>query len=184
MNFFRLLLLVSLQGCLFAGAIHAQTADEALPENSVVEPDPMGDTLPLIPEVSQPFTGTIYEPDLPQSPSVPKSIDRNKSSETRRAIEQQERQVKMRRARIKAERDDKAQALLAQAESAETDAERRFAMKVYYDRIYALMLKIDPTLKQDELKQRKTEAVSSMSQNNLRPSVWAGDPDAGVSAAR
>ncbi len=146
---------------------------EALPESGPVEADPFGETLPLIPEppaVSQPLD---FQPDdLPVSPGVPRSLEPPKPSETRLAIEKQQREVNMRKARIRAEADPDLQAIRQGARQARTDAERRYALNLYYDRLYALMLKIDPSLRQDELEDRKRAAVAPLTQDEIRASVW------------
>jgi len=174
----RFLLLFAVPALCCTASLRGQMTQDALPESSASEPDPLGDTLPLIPEAPETTPQPEYEPDLPESSGVRRSIDPAKASETRLAIEQQQRQVKMRQVRIKAERNEGVQAALAQAKAAKTDAEKRYAMHLYYDRLYAAMLKIDPSLKQDDLKERKDTAVSPMSQDRLRPSVWAGAPEA------
>lgn len=173
----RFLLLLAVPGLCCTATLRAQMAEDALPEISTSEPDPLGDTLPLIPEAPETTTQPEYEPDMPESSDVRRSIDPAKASETRLAIEKQQLQVKMRQARIKAERNEGVQASLAQANSAKTDAEKRYAMHQYYDRLYAAMLKIDPSLKADDLEQRKDAALSPMSQDRLRPSVWAEAPE-------
>lgn len=171
-----LLSLCALSLGFFPPCIRAQEADP-LPESTTAsdleQPDPFGETLPLIPEapVSQP--APAFEPDsLPSSPSVPRSLKPPKPSETRLAIEAQQRQVQMRKARIKAELDQDLQALQEAGRRARTDAERRYAMNLYYDKLFARMLKIDPSLRQDELEERKKEAVAPMRQDQLRASVW------------
>ncbi len=157
-------------------AIRAQDT-EPLPESGppadLEQPDPFGETLPLIPEAPAASERPSFEPDdLPASSGVPRSIEPPKPSETRLAIEAQQRQVRMRLARIQAKRDPDLLAIYDGAEKAKTDAERRYAMHLYYDRLFARMLKLDPTLRQDDLQERKKTAVSLMNQDALRASVW------------
>ena len=150
---------------------------EPLPEKSdpaAAPVDPFNQPLQLIPE-SPAGSAPNYEAaeELARQASELREKAR-KPSETQMEAEKQRQRTLLRQTRTKAERNAAVREAWDQAEAASTDAERRYALKQYYNRLYDQILKLEGSLK-GEVEDRRKQSLSRLEQTRLRPSVWPGE---------
>jgi hypothetical protein len=114
--------------------------------------------LPLIPD-GIPATGkAAFE-----------QIKKEKKSQTDAAEDALRDRIKLREARSKAQRDPGLQALWAQGAAARTDYEQRAIWTDYYAKLYALMGKIDKSLKKENLDAMVKEDTGRYRQSRIAP---------------
>ena len=99
----------------------------------------LGDPMSLIPESPAPAAKAKTKPKAAASPE--------KKSSTEQASDELQMRIRYREAKTKAMQDPKVQAEWDRAHAVKTDAERRAALKSYYNLYCDRMEKIDPVVK-------------------------------------
>jgi hypothetical protein len=169
--------LIILLNLLAAASLLAQA--EPLPEQPALEYDAeTGDPvftepLPLIPEtpedVPRPGTGRgeIQQP-APDQPAA--------TSKTAESINEMRMRIRYREVKTEALRDPAVQAEWERAERATVDAEKRDALKSYYTKLYARMLKIDGSIEK-LVATRQANALSRLVQKRGAQKEWTPEMD-------
>jgi hypothetical protein len=124
--------------------------------------------LPLIPEPVQPV-------EKPKGKAAPAGeADKTRGDKTAMAEDKLKRNIQLRQAKTKAEREPALQALKAQALEASTDYEQRKLFIDYYTRLCDRIAKYDPALKKEDIATLKQNYTGRYLQTRIAPTI---DPD-------
>ena len=139
---------------------------------------------PAVPQISAPpaeQTPASSATDSPLIPEVtpaaaPSTTDGTKAqyqgmNKTEVAEDKLHNRVQWRNATAKAERDPGLQAIKARALAARTDFEQRAIFVDYYNKLFDLIAKIDPTIKKEELDRKKGMYASRFVQGRVAPTI-------------
>ena len=139
-------------------------------------PAPMTLT-PLTPETppleTQPVPGPMIPP-LPPEPQIPQP----RKSTTVTSEQDLKLRIRFREAKTLALKDLGVQEQWARSRAATTDPQKREALREYYTRLYARMLKIDGSLAAT-IEEHRTAALARLSQGNIAPAPPPGEESAG-----
>jgi type IV secretory pathway VirB10-like protein len=154
---------------LLAPTLPAQeTQTETLPASSTTTPQAVPSDLPLIPETPAPTEkprGTAL-PEGPGSTTKPGKKDKKSTTEITEA-ELAER-IRFREAKTKALRDPAVQLQWKRSTRAETDFEKREALKSYYTLLFARIGRTDRTLTRLAATRQAT-AIRQLTQTRIDP---------------
>lgn len=134
-------------------------------------PDPLEQPLQLIPQEESAAAPDYGDPAQLAADAAALRERLRQPTETQISANAHKQKVGMRQARIKAAKDPAVIEAWDQAESAHTDAERRYALRLYYNRLYDRMLKINGGLSAP-IEEQRSEALGELKQDRIRPSVW------------
>ena len=142
----KIILSATLATVLLAAPLPAQeNRTEPLPASSTTTPQALPSDLPLIPETP----AAIEKPRgtaLPEGPGPTKAGKKDKKSSTESTETDVAERIRFREAKTKALRDPAVQAQWQRSTRAETDFEKREALKSYYSLLFARIGRIDRTL--------------------------------------
>jgi len=131
------------------------------------------------------------QPGLPLIPNALPAPDKSRQateakSRTAIAEDAQQELVKLRVAKNKAQSDPALIALWDAIPKAKTDPEQREMFIKYYNQLFDLMLKIDKTLKTEQVENMRTNYVGNFNQNRLTktPSPATPKPDDGTDTGK
>lgn len=114
--------------------------------------------LPLIPETISPTAKPALE-----------KVKKERKSPTEAAEDALRDRIKLRQVKTKAERDPGLQALWAEGLAARTDYDQRRIWKDYYTQLYALMGRLDRTLKKADLEALRDGDINRFKQDRIAP---------------
>lgn len=138
--------------------------------------------LPAAPATDAPAAttpaATTPAPDVPAVPEAaepPRKLTKEEQyagmDKTAVAEDKRRKLMQYRVATVKAERDPGLQAIKARALVARTDFEQRKIFIEYYTKLYELIGKMDPTIKKDELAQKRDLYIARFVQGRVAATI-------------
>ena len=142
---------------LFAQEQTAEPLPGQEPQGAIEKP------ISLIPETAP----SITKPPLSSEPatSAEQKLAASKTIQSEADLKQR---IRLRELKTTALKDPGLQEWRSRAELARTDPEKRDALREYYNRLYARILKLDGSLK-DLVEKRRTASLARLSQSKIDP---------------
>ena len=128
---------------------------------------PSNENLGLIPETPEPATKPKGSA-IPQPQSLPSRKASDAPARTSAAEDEMAARIRLRQLKSRVLREPKVQQLVAKAETAPTDYEKREALKEYYTVLYGRIEKLDGSLKKRTTMLRK-QAIHRLTQTKIDP---------------
>ena len=148
-------------------AICTAAAQEPAPAKPQLRSTPPSPLAPPPPSQDEPLP---LIPDAPENTARPRgrALSEPGQDKTSAAEDELAARVRMREVKTLALKDAKVQAELDRARAAQTDLDKREAMKSYYTLLYAKMVKLDGSLQKRVALLRNT-SIKRLTQHNIDP---------------